>query len=373
MFNEEEWQLMTDNLPLGVLIIKADGFKPIYCNKVITFITGYKLEDFADISILDLVLDSEKDELIDILTSDNNSSANIKVNTKNKSVMYCTVYVNRFYINESLIYLSFLDITPTVLQSQLLENSNIILKNFARITSHDLKSPLISLTSLAEVVVTELNNLNFLLNDYNKLEDNLSEKEILKIDIKNICNKLRKLSLMIKDSASEMTKTVENSLKYSESEYIESSVFNINIAINGAKKNLKAKRHNLDKKITYNISPLCEIKADLEKMVLVFQNLFSNAIKFNDKSEVIIDVWNEKKEDKIIIYVKDNGMGIKKSDLGKIFLLYKRLNGSKIEGSGLGLSIVERIIKSHQGEIEVLSEYGVSTTFKIILPNLLNK
>lgn len=367
-FDSKGWELMMNKLPIGICIIDMKTYNPLFFNQLISDLTGYSLDNFNKKDILHLVSEDDRKDLVDLITNKDSANYNLKINTIKGGIIYCMASSFNFENNSNnYTVLSFIDITSSIIQSELLEKTNIILKNFAHITAHDLKSPLISLNTLSEKIIIEMKNLNDIISKV-KLENNMELTEYLWLTIETIKKKIRKLSLMVGDSTEEMRKTIERSLHYSETDNIEFSIFNLNIAINSAKRNLKTKRSLYSKKVTYDIPNLPEINADLEKIVLVFQNLFSNAMKFNDKEEVIIKVEVEDIDGFWLISVIDNGMGIKKKDISKIFMLYKRFHGSKIEGSGLGLSIVERIIKSHGGEIKVTSKLHKKTKFTFTIP-----
>ncbi len=101
---------------------------------------------------------------------------------------------------------------------------------------------------------------------------------------------------------------------------------------------------------------------------LMLQNLVSNAIKFCESAPLIIISYSES-EGSVSVAIKDNGIGfnISKSDI--MFKPFNRLdNGSKFEGSGLGLSIVHRIAEHHEGSIKVESELGKGSIFTVTLP-----
>ena len=353
VFNYNNWKSIVKNMPIGVCILDKEK-RLIYVNDKIVDSFEYSIKELDGKNIFDFISEEDKSEMVKLIMGQKIKSVNIKFITKSGKILYFTVYNNLIvYRRNKYNFLFFIDITHNVEQSDLLEKFNIVLKNFAHMTAHDLKSPLISLNSLSSKLSNEVNSL---------CEDNKTPNNKARRD------KIRKLLLMIQDSTELMRDTVDRSLKYAETENVEYSEFHLNLAVNSAKKNLKAKRRELSKKVTYNIGNLPIVYADIEKLVLIFQNLFSNAMKFNDKDQVIIDVWGEDRGDNWAVYVKDNGMGIKEKDLPKIFTLYKRFHGSKIEGSGVGLSIVERIVKSHNGDIFVDSVFGKHTIFMFSLP-----
>lgn len=109
--------------------------------------------------------------------------------------------------------------------------------------------------------------------------------------------------------------------------------------------------------------------AFLEK---VWENLLSNALKYS-KPEGTIDIELSEQLNNVIIIVSDNGIGISKNEIERIFDRFYRADDSrtqKISGTGLGLSIVQQVVKLHKGTVEVACEQGGNTTFIITLPKL---
>ena len=97
----------------------------------------------------------------------------------------------------------------------------------------------------------------------------------------------------------------------------------------------------------------------------VFSNLIGNAVKYSQYAAapaVHIEGWTSGK--KILYSIRDNGIGIAQKDLDNIFLLFSRMsNTGNIEGTGVGLAIVKKIVEKHAGIIWAESELGVGTTF----------
>ncbi len=92
-------------------------------------------------------------------------------------------------------------------------------------------------------------------------------------------------------------------------------------------------------------------------------NLISNALKFSTNLPVI-HIQGQVVNSKVLISVKDNGIGMAQDDIEKIFHPFQRLHSQKeYEGSGIGLSICKKIVELHKGKIEVQSTPGVGTTF----------
>ena len=111
---------------------------------------------------------------------------------------------------------------------------------------------------------------------------------------------------------------------------------------------------------------LPSIKGDKIKLRQVFENLLTNAIKFSDKSKGLIEIDFSAKENHYEFSIKDNGIGIDKKYHDKIFKIFHTLNRSK-DSTGIGLSIVKKIVGLHGGDIWLESELNKGTTFYFTL------
>jgi signal transduction histidine kinase len=112
------------------------------------------------------------------------------------------------------------------------------------------------------------------------------------------------------------------------------------------------------------------IAIDKNAMEQVINNLLDNAIKFSS-GKIVVEIIVEKDENSLFIKVRDNGIGIHKEDLNKIFEKFYRGRNAPMHtstGTGLGLTLVRQIIEAHGGEISVDSKVGSGSTFTIILP-----
>jgi len=102
----------------------------------------------------------------------------------------------------------------------------------------------------------------------------------------------------------------------------------------------------------------------------VLNNLIDNAMKYSDE-EVKIEVFASKSDNKLEFRLKDNGFGIAENELKHIFDNFERGNkvqGKGIDGFGIGLNYVNKVVRAHKGSIEVTSQEGVGTEFSIHLP-----
>lgn len=99
----------------------------------------------------------------------------------------------------------------------------------------------------------------------------------------------------------------------------------------------------------------------------VFQNLIQNAINYSDKDKGSIEVGYTEKNDHFEFFVKDNGVGIKPEYFERIFKVFTKLESTS-SSSGIGLSIVKKIITYYNGSIWLESQEGSGTTFYFTLP-----
>jgi signal transduction histidine kinase len=130
---------------------------------------------------------------------------------------------------------------------------------------------------------------------------------------------------------------------------------------------LEEKGFSIQETMTQDLPP---VEFDREAMASVLINLLSNAMKFSpERKEVTIGLF--KKENSIVLQVSDQGIGISKKELGKIFKRFYRSEDhvvSESRGSGLGLTIIQHIAEAHGGRIEVESELGKGSSFSFCLP-----
>ncbi len=120
------------------------------------------------------------------------------------------------------------------------------------------------------------------------------------------------------------------------------------------------------------IDDLPNAQGDRILMAQVFQNLLSNSIKFTrNKNPAVIEVGAQNYKDEIIYYVKDNGAGFDMKYIDKLFGLFQRLHtAEEFEGTGVGLSIVQRIIKRHGGQVWGEGEPFKGATIYFTLPKV---
>jgi two-component system phosphate regulon sensor histidine kinase PhoR len=133
------------------------------------------------------------------------------------------------------------------------------------------------------------------------------------------------------------------------------------------------------KKITlafdnYHIQPIF-VKGDKDKIQQILENLIVNSIKYGKESGLTeVSVINLTKK-KVLVRISDNGEGIEKQNISRVFERFYRVDksGSRTEGgSGLGLAIVKHIIEAHKEKIYVESDFGIGSEFSFSLKKATN-
>ncbi|AHM59708.1 bacteriophytochrome (light-regulated signal transduction histidine kinase) [Flammeovirgaceae bacterium 311] len=227
-----------------------------------------------------------------------------------------------------------------------LERSNSELDSFAYIASHDLKEPLRGIHNYSQ----------FLLEDYYDQLDSAGKDKL---------TTLMRLTLR-------MEQLIDSLMHYSRlgRADIQKSPVDLNKVLEGVKDSLLVRLE--DKKVGITIAEsLPVVECDALLVHEIFQNLLSNAIKYNDNEEVKIVVgWftderPKHKESRLVFFIKDNGIGIDEQHFGAVFNIFRRLHARQHfgGGTGVGLTIVKKLVERHGGEIWLESGRGEGTTF----------
>lgn len=226
-----------------------------------------------------------------------------------------------------------------------LERSNRELDAFAYIASHDLKEPLRGIHNYS----------NFLMEDYGGLLNEEGRKKL---------QTLIRLTQRMED-------LIDSLLHFSRlgRADLAMQITDLNDVLHGSLELLRPRID--DMKVDIQVPrPLPTVYCDRIRVGELFNNLITNAIKYNDKANKWISIgYIEEPPSPIIFYVRDNGIGIREKHFESIFRIFKRLHGpSKYGGgTGAGLTIAKKIVERHGGRIWVDSTYGEGTTFYFTL------
>jgi two-component system, chemotaxis family, sensor kinase Cph1 len=225
-----------------------------------------------------------------------------------------------------------------------LAKSNEDLKQFAYVASHDLREPLRMISSFLQLLER-------------RYKDQLDEDS----------NEFIGFAV---DGPKRLDKMIMDLLEYSRvaNKEIQFTDVDLEEVIDQIKSNLNVLIEENNAQITYESLPI--IPSDENQMVILLQNLIGNAIKYLREEIPKIHVSAEKQGNQYVFSVEDNGIGIDPQHLERIFTIFKRLhNHTEYEGSGIGLSIAQRVVHQHGGEIWAESQPGKGSTFHFTIAN----
>ncbi len=223
------------------------------------------------------------------------------------------------------------------------ESANKELAHFAYIASHDLREPLRKISSFAELLAKR----------YQGRIDEKADKYIH----------------YVVDGAHRMQKLIDDLLTFSRISRAELATEPVSlesvleITLNDLEKLLK----ETGGEVTHD--PLPTVPANPTQMGQLIQNLIGNAVKFRGDQPPRVHVSAQMKNDKWLVCVRDNGIGLDMEHAEGIFGIFQRLHGrGEYGGTGIGLAVCRKIVERHGGRIWVESEPGKGSTFSFSLP-----
>ena len=224
-----------------------------------------------------------------------------------------------------------------------LERSNRELKSFAAIVSHDLQEPLRKITIFSDQLLSK--------------SSNISEQD--KDHLTRIRSAVTRMQAMIDDLLQLA------SIQRSEQTFM---TVDLNAVVREVLEDLETSISEAQARVEVDSLPILE--ANPSQMRQLFQNLISNAIKYQEDGKTpVVQLTSSLTAGKTWeIRVEDNGIGFDEKYAERIFLPMKRLQGRNYEGTGLGLAICEKIVAYHHGTITAKSEINKGSTFVITLP-----
>jgi signal transduction histidine kinase len=220
-----------------------------------------------------------------------------------------------------------------------LDAANRELDAFTRSASHDLHSPLHAIAGFASLLVSELG------------------PQVPKQQLGWL--------LRIERAARDMSQLIDDLMRLSRLGRQALKLQNVDVAllVRGVVDELRERQPRREPSL--NVGDLPQIAADATMLRQVFVNLLSNAIKFTRNVEqAVIHVGCERRARELVLFVRDNGTGFDMAHAGQLFDAFHRLHGAhEFEGSGVGLSIAQGIVKRHGGRIWAEASPGHGATF----------
>ena len=239
-----------------------------------------------------------------------------------------------------------------------LKRSNESLQQFAHIASHDLQEPLRRIQAFSDLLKSQF-------------ADNLAEGE--RDMIRRIQKSAHRMQMLVKDLLmySKLSTQREPFTVVALTDVLTDVLSDLEVSIS-------------EKKATVHVDPLPDVMGSTSRLRQLFQNLIANALKFipADRAPVITihclpaqptqlpeSLQSQPTQSFWLISLTDNGIGFDERYKDRIFTPFQRLHdAATYGGTGIGLAICQRVVESHGGAIDVSSQPGTGSTFKIFLP-----
>ena len=344
---KEKYSSIIAHINLGLLENDIED-KIIFSNQTFSKMSGYSQEELLGKKATDLFLTKKSSKAyynrLENRNPDTTDSYELEVKNKKGEKRYWLISTAPNYdvkgkktgsvgIHLDITQIKELEKQKEQLLSNL-EKQNEQLNEYAHIVSHDLKSPLRNISAL----------LSWTKEDF---RDKLGEESLTNLNLMQ--NKVEKMDHLI-----------ENILKYSsiESDILNEEKINLNQLIETIVEMIYIPEH-VSVKIK---SDLPTIKADKTRIQQLFQNLIGNAVNYIDKEIGLIEINHSENNTHYIFSIKDNGIGIAQEHHERIFKIFSSL-GNHEKSTGIGLSIVKKIVDLYKGKIWLESEVGIGTTF----------
>jgi two-component system CheB/CheR fusion protein len=244
--------------------------------------------------------------------------------------------------NSELVLLAIEDITERKHLSEALVRSNEDMQRFAYVAAHDLRAPLNGALKLSKLAAR-------------RLADRVPQDEahLLALSVEN----LERLSALMQDilTYSEMGNAPQQHTAVSLEEPLKIALLNL-------------EHHIEQNKAVVVVGDLPTVFADRTQMVMVFQNLIGNSLKYRRVEVPQIRIDSVREGTLWRVSIADNGQGFESDYAETIFKPFRRLHGKNVPGSGIGLATCKRVIERLGGKIWAVSTLGAGSTFYFTLP-----
>ena len=366
--SEEKYRSLFEELRDALYISTREGTF-VNVNQTALELFGYTREEMMALDVQDLYANpgDRAAFLQEIEEKGSLKDYEVKMRTRNGSVMDCllTSVVWRDSEGEILGYQTIIrDITNRKKMEEKIKNytrdleekvaertdelrrANRLKSEFLANMSHEFRTPLNSILSFTDILLLEIDG-----------SVNGQQKQDLE---------------MIKESGEDLLALVNDLLDISK---IEAGMMELLLeqvvpeeAVSSVVSQLAIKAEEKGLSLTVNVpDDLPAVLADETRLRQILRNLLENALKFTEKGEVLIGAYH--KDEKVIFWVRDTGIGISEEDQKLIFDKFRQVPGGKGSGgAGLGLSVAKELVEFHGGRIWIESELGKGSTFSFSIP-----
>lgn len=356
--SEEKYRMIFEGTPNGIIVADPVIQRFQYVNRSACQLFGYNEEEFLNLTLDDLHPAASTDDVKQLFKSLEKGEIKVAMEVpcihKNRSIFYADISSSRISIGgRSLLAGFFTDVTQQRFDQQAILKSNIELKkinseldNFVYSVSHDLRSPLLAILGLVQLI------------HQHPQSDEAMQKYIS----------------MIAASATRMDDTIKEILDYSRNARLDIVVspVDFNLLIREIFEDV---RHISPEKITLelNIKQDIPFYSDSNRISTLIKNIISNSVKYRKKgvNNSYININILITPEKAVLRFEDNGEGIETIHQDRIFDMFYRASNSA-PGTGLGLYICKEILHNINGTITLESVAGEGSVFTVTIKNKTN-
>lgn len=349
----EQFDLVLNNIAAAVMICSPDGM-PSFVSAYIQVLTGHLPEEFREFDgdfLETLILDEDieryrRSKSLSKLGED--SIVRFRIRHKSGLLLWLesrlVPTLNLSAEVESVLSIT-IDVTENINYQTQIEEQNQDLSDFAYMVSHDLKAPVFTIQGMAEAIREDCG-------------ENLGEEGL-------------KLLQFISNAADRLHSLVGSVIEYSSLNNSSDSLESVSLSetMDQVVSDYAPHIKSAGVRISYGDN-LPAVRGEAIRIYQVLSNLIGNAIKYRDQGRPLqIEVTAKIVPPRMIdLIVKDNGLGIPENKLEDIFRPYRRAHGGDIEGSGIGLACVKKIVTRLGGNVYAESVEGEGSTFHVIIP-----
>jgi signal transduction histidine kinase len=223
--------------------------------------------------------------------------------------------------------------------------ANTELDAFASSVSHDLRAPLRAINGFADILAEQYSA--------------------------GMPDDARELLQSVRNAGKRMNGLIDDLLRFARVSRQPLSLGTVDVGANVAGVVQELTAAHADRTLDVQIGPLPAVVGDEALVKQVFTNLLSNAIKFTrGKAPAVIEVGARRESDEHVFFVRDNGAGFDSTYAGKLFGMFQRLHSQEqFAGTGVGLSLVKRIVERHGGRVWAESDVDQGATFYFSMPD----
>jgi PAS domain S-box-containing protein len=360
---QHKFQMLFEQSPVGLVLVDYETQTFLEVNNSVLASTGYTRKEFLHLDYWDLVPVEYKEQetkQFQTLNETGRFGLSFKEYIRKDGSRYPLSESGAYFIDTNgrkVVWIIIEDLSERrereliiKKQNDELQKLNATKDKFFSIIAHDLKGPFNGISGLSQILIEQIRN-----KDYEGIEE---YAEFIHSTSQQAINLL--INLL------EWSRLQTGQMEFNP-EFIE-----VTGIISPVKELLSISAQQKSIQITLNFPDRLTIYADKFMLETIFRNLIANAIKFTPKNGNIL-VSAEENENEFLFVIEDNGIGIEKKNLEKLFRIGENLSSIGTEnetGTGLGLILCNDFIQKHKGKIWVESERGIGSKFYFSLPKV---